>query len=427
MDQKISLEDRSPGIASENPDKTLNQRAGWTVFFDRIILLLLMIEVVILPLNHRKSFHSIAIALLAFFWVMKMIYLRKWIWRRTPLDLPILFFLLWGLLSSLLSTHPRYSIGQFRTEMVTYFFFYYLAATHIQEKEKIRKILLALMAGSALMSSYGVYEFFSAGGDWTSRGIRLRSLTADYNYASTYFILVIPVILFFIVASSRKRFYFCIFSLLFSMNLLALYFTFSRAGWLGFVVLVMIFSLFRGRIAILATTFALGIIAVLLFSTTQGKAFYANMGGSEGNRASAWRFGVSEIVKRPLIGIGYGRGNMQATFPEQQELFSKGLIHLHNVFLETALEMGIPGAILLIILVIALIVQFTTGSLRSTDPGDAWFMAVMVMIIFAYFTRNQFDQIYVDAPAVLFWLLMGLGMSRLQASSQKAVSLRNGR
>lgn len=425
MDRKISLEDRSPGIASENP-KMLNQRTGWTAFFDRIILSILMIEIVILPLNHRKSFHAIAIALLAFFWVMKMIYLRKWIWRRTPLDLPILFFLLWGLLSSVLSTHPGYSIGQFRTEMVTYFFFYYLVVTHIQEKEKIRKILLALMAGSALMSSYGIYEFFAAGGDWTSRGIRIGSLTADFNYASTYFMMVIPVILFFMLESSRRPVRFCMFLLLFSMNLLALYFTFTRAAWLGFVISFIVLSLFRGKRVVLTASISVGMIIIFLFSTPQGKTFYANMGGSEGGRTPAWEFGISEILKRPLLGIGYGRGNMQATFPEQKEIFSKGFIHLHNVFLETALEMGIPGATLLIILVVALIVQFTIGSLRSTDPGDAWFMAVMVMIIFAYFTRNQFDQIYVDAPAVLFWLLMGFGMSRLQAFSQKAV-LRNGR
>src|SRR5581483_627719 len=196
---------------------------------------------------------------------------------------------------------------------------------------------------------------------------------------------------------------------------------------LGFVISFIVFSLFRGKRAVLTVSISVGMIILFLFSTPQGKIFYANMGGSEGYRTPAWKFGISETLKRPLLGIGYGRGNMQATFPEQKEMFSKGFIHLHNVFLETALEMGIPGAILLIILVVALIVQFTTGSLRSTDPGDAWFMAVMVMFIFAYFTRNQFDQIYVDAPAVLFWLLMGLGMSRLQASSQKAVSLRNGR
>jgi putative inorganic carbon (HCO3(-)) transporter len=394
--------------------------------FDQIILSLLMLDVIILPLNHRKALHPTAIVLLIFFWVMKMIFLKKWIWRRTFLDIPILLFLLWGLFSSILSTHPRYSIGQFRTEAVTHFFFFYLAVTHIRGKEKVRKILLALMAGSALMASYGIYEFFATGGNWMSRGIRIGSLASDFNYASTYFILVIPLTLFFVLESSRKPFKRSIFLLLFLMNLLSLYFTFTRAAWLGLVISLIVFSFFRGKKTILAAALALGIMMTLLFSTPQGKAFYANMGGSEGGRTPAWEFGIGEILKRPLLGIGYGRGNMQATFPEQQEMYSKGFIHLHNVFLEIALEMGIPGAILLVILIVTLIVQFTMGYLRATDPEDARLMIAMTMIVFAYFTRNQFDQIYVDAPAVLFWLLMGLGVSRLQDIFQRNTLHQNG-
>ena len=423
MDQKTTLEDPSSGTTSENSVPSLNlpdQRALWASLLDQIILSLFMMEIVILPLKYRKFLHPLAIGLLALFWIMKMVLLKKWIWRKTPLDLPILLFLLWGLLSSILSTHPRYSIGQFRTEAVTYFFFFYMAANNIQGKESIRKILLALTAGSALMASYGIYEFFATGGDWTSRGVRIGSLTSDFNYASTYFMTVIPVILFFMLESSKKPFKFCIFLLLFSMNLLSLYFTFTRAAWLGLVIAFIIFSLFRGKKTVLAASFALGIIFILLFLTPQGKAFYTNMGGSEGGRTPAWDFGIGEILKRPLFGIGYGRGNMQATFPEQKEMYSKGFIHLHNVFLETALEMGIPGALFLMTMIISLIIQFIIGYLRSTDSSDSRLMVVMVMIIFAYFARNQFDQIYVDAPAVLFWLLMGLGMSRLQNISERS-------
>lgn len=381
---------------------------------------LLMMEVVILPLHNRHFLHAMAIGLLAFFWVSKMVILKRWIWRRTPLDLPIALFLIWALLSSILSTHPHYSIGEFRTEAVTYFFFFYLVVNQIRDRADIKKILLALMVGSALMASYGIYEYLAQGGNWTNRIIRIGSLTSDYNYASTYFILAIPVILYFLSESLGKPVRFFLFSVLFLMNVFSLYFTFSRAAWLGLVVSSIVLSFFLGKRAILTVSFGLGTILVLLFMTPQGKAFYANMGGSsEQSRMPAWEFGIGEIVKHPLVGIGYGRKNMRATFPEQVEMYNRGLIHLHNVFLETALEMGIPGGGFLIVLMVSLIVRFTTGYRRSTDPSDAWLMAVMTMTVSAYFTRNQFDHIYVDAPAVLFWILMGLGISRLPTLSSR--------
>lgn len=402
------------------------QRAEWVHLCDRMICYLLMMEVIILPLNHRKFLHSLAIGLLASLWISKMILLKKWIWRRTPIDLPIALFLVWGVFSAILSTHPRYSIGDLRTEAVTYFFFFYVVVTHIREKKDIRRVLLSLIAGSALMASYGIYEFLVGGGNWTSRATRIGALTSDFNYASTYFMMVIPVILYFIVDFSKKPLQRSVFFILLFMNLLALYFTFTRAAWLGLVVSLVVLSLYRGKRAILATAFGVGMLLILLFGTSYGRGFYTNMGGSEGGRTPTWKFGMKEIIKRPVFGIGYGRKNMEATFPEEKEMIKNGFMHLHNVFLETTLEMGIIGGMFLVVLIVSSVLHFTKGFLRSTDPSDAWLMVVMVMIIVAYFTRNQFDHIYVDAPAVLFWLLMGLGMSRLQTPSQRGLPLPEG-
>jgi exopolysaccharide production protein ExoQ len=391
----------------------------WIALFDRLICYLLMMEVIVLPLSQRRFLHASAITLLAGLWIAKMVVLKTWLWRRTPLDFPILFFAGWVFLSSLLSTHPRYSLGEFRTEAITYFFFFYVAVNHIRSRRAVEAVFSAIIAGSAVMSIYGIYEFFAMGGNWSSRLIRIGSLTHDYNYASTYFILVIPIILYRLAAASSKTIRFYLLSFLMTLNLLSLYFTFTRAAWLGLAVSLVVLSLYRGKKTMVATSLGIGLALALLLNTTEGRTFYKNMGGAEGGRTPVWEFGMNKISEHPFFGIGYGRKNMAATFPEENKMIQGGFWHLHNTFLETALETGIPGGIFLVILVGALVFFFAKGYRSAPDASNAWLMIIMTMIVFAFFTRNMLDHIYVDAPAVLFWLLMGLGISQLESGPLK--------
>ena len=41
-------------------------------------------------------------------------------------------------------------------------------------------------------------------------------------------------------------------------------------------------------------------------------------------------------------------------------------------------------------------------------------MVTLQMVLIAYLVRNQFDVLYIGAPAVLFWILMGLGVRQSQ-------------
>ncbi len=381
-----------------------------------MICYLLMMEVVILPWEKRWFLHWMGIGLLALCWIGKMIAARKWVWQKVPFAIPIFLFVVWGLFSSVLSSHPGYSLSEFWEEMVTYFFFFYLVVTNIRDMEKIKRILYALIISSFFMSAYGIYEFLSSAGSWTTRAVRIHSLTSDYNYASTYFVLVIPVILYAIVINFHKTWRFYSLCIILIFNLLALYFTFTRAAWLGFLVSVIVFGFMFDRktmrLSLLCTVF----LALFLFFTPQGRTFYGNMGGVHGNRMAAWEFGLDKIAEHPFLGIGYGRENMWLTFPNEA-IYAMNLTHLHNTFLETTLEMGIPGGIFLAAIVGSLIVGFAKGYRHANHYNhqqDALLMIIMLMVVSGYFIRNWFDHLYVDAPAVLFWVLMGMGVSRAQ-------------
>ncbi len=381
---------------------------------DRLICATLMLEVAILPLAERYFLHPLGMVLLALLWIAKRFLLGSWQTPRTPLDVPILLFVTWGLLSALFSTHPRYSLGAWRTEMLTQFFFFYLGVTHLPERTQARAVHFALMVGSALMACAGIHEFFSAGGSWNVRRVRIGALSSDYNYASSYFVIVIPMILHgLMTATSRPRK--GLFGLLLGANLLALYFTFTRAAWLGLTACLLVMGLTIGKRVLVPVVALLGLLILLLMTTPQGATFYRNMGGADDlGRRSAWSFGMEQIAQHPLLGIGYGRENLRMSFPGRIDAAFPGLWHLHNTFLETTLEMGLPGGLLLLFILLLLLSLFIRGYRQARCTEDrAWMLSLILMTV-AYFVRNQFDHLYVDAPALLFWILAGLGMARVR-------------
>jgi putative inorganic carbon (HCO3(-)) transporter len=94
-----------------------------------------------------------------------------------------------------------------------------------------------------------------------------------------------------------------------------------------------------------------------------------------------------EIIKLvPFTGIGLGN------FPiVYKYLFEKEFIHAHNIFLNIAIELGIPGLILFVALAFSLIYYGIIYAKRQKDP---FFYAVnvgLVSVVFGFLVRCLVD------------------------------------
>lgn len=99
-------------------------------------------------------------------WLIKMVIDKRLIWRRTPLDIPILLFLGSQLLSTIFSLHPRTSFFGYYTRFhggllstLTYIALYYAYVSNFTNAMQ-RKVLLALLASGVLVSLYAIPEHF---------------------------------------------------------------------------------------------------------------------------------------------------------------------------------------------------------------------------------------------------------------------------
>ena len=385
---------------------------AWTA--SGMICALLMMQVVLLPLAERGPFYTIGMVGLVLCWAGNGLRIGQMPFRATPLDRSILLFSAWGLLSVLFSMRPLYSLQEFQSEMVTHFFFFYLVVLYLETGREIHRVLSALTVGAALMGCFGIYEVLSTEITWTRGAARLASLTSDYNYASTYFILVIPI-LFYAMRTARTTPIRMATLLLLGINLFSLYFTFSRAAWLGLVAASVVMAFYEKRAVLWITVAGIVVVSFLLFTTPQGERFFQSMNGVDGGgRLPVLAFGAQQVAAHPLLGIGYGRESMVRALSVPAEMRDVGFWHLHNLFLQTALEMGIPGSLLLLAVIVGLARVFHQGYRRARNPRDRRFMVAMQMVLVAYLVRNQFDVLYVNAPAALFWILMGLGVRQSQ-------------
>jgi O-antigen ligase len=122
---------------------------------------------------------------------------------------------------------------------------------------------------------------------------------------------------------------------------------------------------------------------------------------------------VERIEARPLTGYGFGRGGLRVAL--RDELGDRQLWHAHNLFLETALQLGLPGLALLL----ALLAATLREALRLCRSGEDWSVAcgvALAALVAGMLVRNMTDMLWVRQNALLYWgiagTLLGWGAAR---------------
>ncbi|MEK6680435.1 MAG: O-antigen ligase family protein [Nitrospirota bacterium] len=374
-----------------------------------INLISFMVLIFILPFAHTMTLRLFAIFVPVFFWLLDIIINRRLAFKRTALDIPVLFLLLWGLLSTIFSVDVRYSFKEYRSDMLIAFLLLYSSINNI-EKNKVERIIDALIIGVIIVCLYGVLEYFGIAGQMKMKG-RADSSTPDSQYFSTYIILVLPVILYRLrmAVGSIKYLYLLIASLV----LVSLGLSFTKGAWIvGFIELV-IWGLFIDR-KILMFLIVVIIIGAAGLTMTSGhrlseKGLIEQYRDSDSVRIRLWKFGIIHLKDSPVFGIGYGRKNFATVYPE---FFKKDIqhFHTHNTFINIGLELGIPGLIALLWLFWVILKSLWKDWKDKMNEKRILSFAIFVSVV-GFLVRIQLDHLLVDEMALMLWLLVGMGFA----------------
>jgi hypothetical protein len=215
------------------------------------------------PISIAFSQLCMGIAILG--WIIKMIQEKSFLWKKTPLDIPILIYVFFQIIAVLTSRDINTALsGWINTDW--FILFYYAVINIIDEESDYKKIFTLLAISGSVSALYGIIQHFVGidfiRGDrniWTYgnffRATGFFSLPLTYGGVQLgIFLLLVPF--YFLKDNILNKKMFSIILLLLFFSIIASY---ARSAWMGFgsaAVLLLFFLKKRYIITIIGTALA---------------------------------------------------------------------------------------------------------------------------------------------------------------------------
>jgi len=350
-------------------------------------------------------------------WAAKLVISRGQGLVRTPLDLPILAFLVVELFSALLTPGRLTGLRALGEEWIVLLFF--LVVNNVRRQELARRALELLVAVTAIVSLYAIWQHFPG---WDLYRHRPLIPTGDVFEATGLFghhltfggyvmvVLLVSGCLFFWGVKGRRRIAFGLASLVLS---LALIWSYARSAWLGLLGGILASGLLHGR-----KTLALGlagavVVAGLLFLFQPAVRLQVQQATdllqdpmARSHRVQMWSASLKMIRDHPLLGVGLGR------VKESMVAYGcdLGYSHPHNDLLNVMANAGLLGLAAFLWIWVAFL--RTAIRCRSGQPVQGLSPALGTAgfgLMIAFLVAGLFQCYYTDAEdGMILWYLLGL-------------------
>lgn len=273
------------------------------------------------------------------------------------------------------------------------------------------------------------------------------------NLLSAFLSTAVLLSLYLFIESTNKKAKLS-YSMALFINLIGLTTTFSRAGFLalgigltaffGYLLLaelqknkqpsILNFTLIRGRMNVKIQALLITLVTILLcfiifrpYLLTRAtvtddaaleRIFYA-------------KIGLQMIKHQPVLGIGIGDSVLHMQQYSPIKLWPWQIQPIHNYFLLSAAELGIPGMLILIWIFLQhlweLIKKLKTKSDLSTKGESAFggqlatFNLLLVTIFCSFLVLMQFDHYFytLQQTQMLLWVILGIIAAAIKSPSNK--------
>lgn len=347
---------------------------------------------------------------------------------RTPLDAPVLAFVAVTVLAAAAGPEPGAALR--RLPSLWTILPLYLAAGWLDTPERLVRFLRLLLPTAALVGAYGVYQHFTghnllgSGGGGPLHAAELGGRTVYFPRGgfSHYQTFANVYLLLFCLAAAlaagtprgparSRRAAVAIF-----LGVVVV-FSFTRGIWLALAVSVAVFCWLAARRRVRGAAVALAaavLVVTLVPSSLSSRAASMTELGTNVERLLLWETAWNMIRDRPLLGVGAGNfRRFQEEYVRDEVPMLMTRTHTHNVWLQAAVERGIPGLLLLAWLLAAVLARAVAaarlhraagGMPAALAAGAA--AAVAGFLVDALVQNNLGD----SQVAMLFWLVAGVAV-----------------
>lgn len=336
-----------------------------------------------------------------------------------PIVLPFALWAAWAALSITWSEEPALSIKEFRNEV-----WYTAAALWIcfigAQSRHARTIFLCIVGVSAVAACVVALRNFSI--SWQDYLFGRHGGPGDHSSALLLLVPCAAMTGWYLRETGAARWQRILPVFITLLFLVSSYYTLNRTIWLGLAVEALLIGavlLRRKRLvedaplsvrnkAVACTMAALVVsagLALTLHVQAERESTVDLTNPNRDSRIRVWRETTEWVARKPLTGYGFGRGMLREEL--RAKLGARNLWHAHNFFLDSALQTGVPG-LLLFLLIVAVLIRAGWRLAHAADPGVAACGMALLGVVAGMVVRNMTDTILVRQNALLFWGTVGV-------------------
>ena len=316
----------------------------------------ILVEAFFLALFPSVAAAAVVVGMIAWFFRVQID--SRFKLRSLPFDVPVIIFILFCTVSVFLSPARNFElIYNFFGIVGLYVLTYILIGQDIRTKEQMINLAKALALSAFFVVLYGYFQYIFGvdiadmkwvdGEAFPELRKRIFSTLENPNVLAGYLDVMICLALgmFLKISGSTQK---IILAVVIAALTACLAMTYSRGAFLSIAIVFVICGIVKDRrLLILFIILTASIIySDSTFLQRILSIFTTSTDSSEGLRVGIWVSTISMIADHPFVGIGWGA--FKFVYPQYNYYLqdtTQTIYHAHNLYLQTAAEVGIVGAL----------------------------------------------------------------------------------
>lgn len=349
-------------------------------------------------------------------WLGKMLISLDFSLKRSPFDGLVVLFILISAASILVSPDRNFSFYNYYHLMGRYIFIYYLVINNIHSLKQVKRLVWTVLSSALVVTGYGFYQYFHGvdisafqwvdGEQFPDLKVRVFSTLKNPNLLAGFLVMIMALAcgLGCKAKDMKKRLLFLFLFILFGA---CLGLTYSRGAWISVGFVIALYGvLYNKRILWLLLLVPVALYLVHDGFTERLMSIFNPTDTSSTLRIALWESTVAMIVDKPLLGIGWGA--YWLVYPQYDFFIQDAtttIFHAHNMYLNIAAEIGIPGLLVFLTIMVG---HIRTALSVVHEVTDRWVVGLLLGLVAALFgiAVNGFtDFIMFNIQlSMLFWL-----------------------
>jgi putative inorganic carbon (HCO3(-)) transporter len=378
-------------------------------------------------------------------WIIKAFVKGSITYTPAPFDLPILLFLVFGIVNLVTSTY-RHNTERELYLFLNYALLYFLVVQQLRTTRRIVGLAFIIVLIGSGESLFGLFQYLQ--GAKTVLGYatpNIGTVNATYfshNHFAGFLNMIIPIALGLLAGSANLEKKFFLFLLTGLMGA-AFILTLSRGGFLSFVLASGIFlicfllkkkSSFRKTSSLRSLTLAILLLVIFIIGYVKWigispiahrsltKTFFPTEETVQQEiRFALWKSGLALVKEFPIFGSGLGTFEYVFLRYRPDEL-PQGMqaFHAHNDYLELLIETGFPGLLIVLWAIIRFVRYVLKGYFQQRDPVLAPLALGGLTACTAMFIHSFFDfNLQIPSNALLFFTVSAMTTAVVQLIMQE--------